>query len=112
MRTEVLRVSMLSLHGHNRISLNFRFWEGAQVLDAGSYSNIHFLTRFIYRCHFGEREVVFVGFSDNQDSADGNLQISLDRVRCGGKNCYNAGRYRAQGGLSGNRFGRGPSCRV
>ena len=37
MRTEVLRVSMLSLHGHNRISLNFRFWEGAQVLDAGCW---------------------------------------------------------------------------
>ena len=56
MRTEDLRVAMLSLHGHNRISLNFRFWEGAQVLDAGSYSNIRFLTRFIYRCHFeGER---------------------------------------------------------
>lgn len=112
MRTEGLRVAMLSLHGHNRISLNFRFWEGAQVLDAGSYSNIRFLTRFIYRCHFEGREVVFVGFSDSQDSADGNLQISLDRARCAGENCYNAGRYRAQGGLSGNQFGRGTSCRV
>ena len=112
MRTEGLRVAMLSLHGHNRISLNFRFWEGAQVLDAGSYSNIRFLTRFIYRCHFEGREVVFVGFSDSQDSVDGNLQISLDRARCAGENCCNAGRYRAQGGLSGNRFGRGASGRV
>ncbi len=112
MRTEDLRVAMLSLHGHNRISLIFRFWEGAQVLDAGPYSNIRFLTRFIYCGHFGGREVVFVGFSDSQDSADGNLQISLDRARCGGENCYNSGRYRAQGGLSGNRFGRGASGRV
>jgi phosphate transport system substrate-binding protein len=105
MRTDDLRVVMLSLHVHNQISLTFRFWEGAQVLDAGSYSNIRFLTRFIYRCHFEGREVVFVGFSDSQDSADGNLQISLDRARRAGDNCYNAGRNRAQGGLSGNRFG-------
>ena len=112
MRTEGLRVAMLSLHGHNRISLNFRFWDGAQVLDAGSYSNIRFLTRFIYRGHFEGREVVFVGFSDSQDSVGGNLQISLDRARREGDNCYNSGRYRAQGGLSGNRFGREASGRV
>ena len=85
MRTDDLRVAMLSLHVHNQISLTF---------------------------HFEGREVVFVGFSDSQDSADGNLQISLDRARCAGENCYNAGRYRAQGGLSGNRFGRGASGRV
>lgn len=105
MRTDDLRVAMLSLHVHNQISLIFRFWEGAQVLDAGSFSNIRFLTRFIYLCHFEGREVVFVGFSDSQDSADGNLQISLDCARRAGDNCYNAGRNRAQGGLSGNRFG-------
>ena len=87
MRTDDLRVAMLSLHVHNQISLTFRFWEGAQVLDAGSYSNIRFLIRFIYRCHFEGREVVFVGFSDSQDSADGNLKISLDRARRAGNNC-------------------------
>ena len=59
----------------------------------------------------GER-LFFVGFSDSQDSVDGNLQISLDCARCAGENYYNAGRYLAQGGLSGNRFGRGASGRV
>lgn len=44
MRTEDLRVEMLSLHGYNRMSLIFRILEGAQVLNADSYSNVRFLT--------------------------------------------------------------------
>jgi phosphate transport system substrate-binding protein len=81
MRTEDLRVAMLSLHSYNRMSLIFRFLEGAQVLDAESYSNVRFLTWLIQSGYFERREVVFVGFSDSQGSPDGNLRISLDRAR-------------------------------
>lgn len=57
MRTEDLRVAMLSLHGYIRMSLIFRFLEGAQVLDAESYSNVRFLTRLIHSGYFERREV-------------------------------------------------------
>tara|TARA_B110000090_G_scaffold94996_1_gene107118 strand:+ start:1520 stop:2110 length:591 start_codon:yes stop_codon:yes gene_type:complete len=57
MCTEDLRVAMLSLYGYNRMSLIFRFLEGAQVLDVESYSNVRFLTRLIHSGYFERREV-------------------------------------------------------
>ena len=57
MCTEDLRGAMLSLYGYNRMSLIFRFLEGAQVLDVESYSNVRFLTRLIHSGYFERREV-------------------------------------------------------
>ena len=81
MRTEDLRQAVLNLNGYERMSLAFRFLEGTQIMDADSQSNLQFLKRLFVAGYFEGRDVMFVGFSDSQGSADGNLQISLDRAR-------------------------------
>jgi phosphate transport system substrate-binding protein len=81
MRTEDLRQAVLNLNGYERISLAFRFLEGTQIMDTGSQANFQFLKRLFVGGYFEGRKVLFVGFSDSQGSADGNVQISLDRAR-------------------------------
>ena len=81
MRTEDLRLAVLNLNGYERMSLAFRFLEGTQIVDADSQSNLQFLKRLFVAGYFEGRDVMFVGFSDSQGSAEGNVQISLDRAR-------------------------------
>ena len=81
MRTEDLRLAVLNLNGYERMSLAFRFLEGTQIMDADSQSNLQFLKRLFVAGYFEGRDVMFVGFSDSQGSAEGNVQISLDRAR-------------------------------
>lgn len=81
MRTEDLRLAVLNLNGYERLSLTFRFLGGTQIMNADSQSNLQFLKRLFVAGYFEGRDVMFVGFSDSQGSADGNVQISLDRAR-------------------------------
>jgi phosphate transport system substrate-binding protein len=50
-------------------------------MDADSLSNLQFFKHLLVDGYFEGRNIMFVGFSDSQGSADGNVQISLDRAR-------------------------------
>ena len=81
MRTKDLRQAVLKLNGYERMSLAFHFLEGTQIMDADSLSNLQFFKHLFVDGYFEGRNIMFVGFSDSQGSADGNVQISLDRAR-------------------------------
>ena len=81
MRTKDLRQAVLKLNGYERMSLAFHFLEGTQIMDADSLSNLKFFKHLFMDGYFERRNIMFVGFSDSQGSADGNVQISLDRAR-------------------------------
>jgi phosphate transport system substrate-binding protein len=81
MRTKDLRQAVLKLNGYERMSLAFHFLEGMQIMDAESLSNLQFFKHLFAGGYFEGRNIMFVGFSDSQGSADGNVQISLDRAR-------------------------------
>ncbi|MGB0799353.1 MAG: OmpA family protein, partial [Planktomarina sp.] len=61
--------------------LTFRFLDGTRFLDEGSQSNLGFLASLLKDGRFSGRDIIFAGFSDSQGSAEGNLQISLDRAQ-------------------------------
>ena len=50
-------------------------------MDADSLSNLQFFKHLFVGGYFEGLNIMFVGFSDSQGSADGNVQISLDRAR-------------------------------
>ena len=81
MRTKDLRQAVLKLNGYERMSLAFHFLEGVQIMDTDSLSNLQFFKHLLVDGYFKGRNVMFVGFSDSQGSADGNVQISLGRAR-------------------------------
>ncbi|MGB1235337.1 MAG: phosphate ABC transporter substrate-binding/OmpA family protein [Planktomarina sp.] len=81
MRATDLREAVRGLYGHGRLSLTFRFLDGTRFLDEGSQSNLGFLASLLKDGRFSGRDIIFAGFSDSQGSAEGNLQISLDRAQ-------------------------------
>ncbi len=63
-----------------RLSTSFRFEAGAARLDAQSRSNVQQLAHAIEAGIYDGRRLVFVGFSDGEGPAEGNLRIAQQRA--------------------------------
>ncbi|MCG7623812.1 MULTISPECIES: phosphate ABC transporter substrate-binding/OmpA family protein [unclassified Epibacterium] len=63
-----------------RLTLTFRFEAGSSRPDAQSRSNIDLLAREIEAGIYDNKRLVFVGFSDGEGPAEGNLAIALKRA--------------------------------
>lgn len=64
-----------------RLSTSFRFEPGQTRLDAQSRSNVQQLASAMEAGIYDGRKLVFVGFSDGEGPADGNLRIARDRAQ-------------------------------
>lgn len=64
-----------------RLSTSFRFEAGAARLDAQSRSNVQQLAHAIEAGLYDGRSLVFVGFSDGEGPAEGNLRIAQERAQ-------------------------------
>jgi phosphate transport system substrate-binding protein len=69
-----------AMQGAERLSLTFRFEDGARTLDAASRDNLLDLVRLVDMGTFDGQELVFVGFSDGSGPAEANLALSRDRA--------------------------------
>ncbi len=63
-----------------RLTTSFRFEAGSAQLDAQSRSNVQQLARALEAGVYDGRALVFVGFSDGQGPAAGNLRIAGQRA--------------------------------
>ena len=63
-----------------RLSTSFRFEPGSARLDAQSRSNVQQLARALEAGEYDGRTLTFVGFSDGQGPASGNLEIAGKRA--------------------------------
>ncbi|MCP4205855.1 MAG: OmpA family protein [Shimia sp.] len=68
------------LSGMKRLSTSFRFQTGSTKLDAQSRSNVQQLARALEAGMYDARSLYFVGFSDGEGPATGNLQIAERRA--------------------------------
>jgi phosphate transport system substrate-binding protein len=67
--------------GARRLSLNFRFGEGAAVLDNKAVEDIERLTRFMSAPRQGGHELLLIGFADRSEATPYlALSLSNDRV--------------------------------
>lgn len=69
-----------SLRAMRRLTTSFRFEAGSARLDAQSRSNVQQLARSLEAGSYDGRRLVFVGFSDGQGPAAGNLEIARRRA--------------------------------
>lgn len=76
---ELQRLST-ALDGTERLTLSYRFETGGTRLDAQSRSNIDLLATEIERGRFDGRALHFVGFTDGQGAAAGNLRLARRRA--------------------------------
>ena len=76
---EIQRMIAALLQG-DRLTLTFRFRDGSSELDPQSQSNVRRLSDAIWRGDFDGKELVFVGFTDGDGAADGNLRLSQRRA--------------------------------
>ncbi len=68
------------LGGMKRLTTSFRFEAGSARLDAQSRSNVVQLAHDLEQGRFDARQMIFVGFSDGQGSAEANMEIALSRA--------------------------------
>ncbi len=69
-----------ALAGGERLTLTFRFEDGAAILDAPSRSNVRQLGEAILSGVFADHDLLFAGFTDSQGPAEANLRLSLRRA--------------------------------
>lgn len=75
-----LKAIVARLSNHKRLTTTFRFRPGVSALDPQSQSNAQQLARALELGTYDERELVFVGFSDGEGSAEANRSIALRRA--------------------------------
>ena len=63
-----------------RLSLTFRFDEGAEGLDAASLLHARYLAEGIEEGRFDGQSLTLIGFSDGEGGADENRALSLGRA--------------------------------
>jgi len=63
-----------------RLTVTFRFETGSTKLDAQSRGNVILLARLLEAGYFGDRELMFVGFSDGEGDAAVNRKIAKRRA--------------------------------
>ena len=76
-----LRAMIETLRPYARLTISFRFETGSSRLDAQSRSNVAQLARGIEAGLYDTRALMFVGFSDGEGPATGNLRIARARAR-------------------------------
>ncbi|MHA6265577.1 phosphate ABC transporter substrate-binding/OmpA family protein [Aliiroseovarius sp. CAU 1755] len=69
-----------SFDGKDRLSITFRFEGGSTLLNAPSRSNVALLAKALESGRFDGGELVFVGFSDGQGTAEQNLSLARKRA--------------------------------
>ncbi|KKM07322.1 hypothetical protein LCGC14_1735100 [marine sediment metagenome] len=65
----------------SRLTITFRFEDGASTLDPQSRSNVVLLADALERGVFEGRTLVFIGFSDGQGPAGTNRRLSRERAK-------------------------------
>ena len=75
-----LQTMVSALSPLKRLTTTFRFEPGSARLDAQSRSNVLQLALLLELGQFDTRRLVFVGFSDGQGPASGNMEIALRRA--------------------------------
>ncbi|MGI3164253.1 phosphate ABC transporter substrate-binding/OmpA family protein [Pseudooceanicola sp. 200-1SW] len=75
-----LQRMVTTLTGMKRLTTSFRFRAGSTRLDAQSLSNVRMMARALESGQFDGREVLLIGFSDGDGSAEANLRISAERA--------------------------------
>lgn len=78
---QVLQKMTRTLADMKRLTTSFRFEPGATRLDAQSRSNVQQLARALEAGRYDGRRLIFVGFSDGQGPASGNLKIARERAK-------------------------------
>lgn len=68
------------MDGTSRLTLGFRFETGGSRLDAQSRSNVEILGAELETGRFDGRTLIFVGFSDGDGAAAGNLRLARRRA--------------------------------
>lgn len=68
------------MRGNRRLTLAFRFRDGAVELDPQSRSNVELMADLLETGAFDDQRLVFVGFSDGQGPARANLALSRRRA--------------------------------
>lgn len=68
------------MDGADRLSLTFRFEDGASSLDAQSQDNLADLARLISAGQFRNERLILAGFSDGSGTAPANLALSVERA--------------------------------
>jgi phosphate transport system substrate-binding protein len=68
------------MHARVRISLTFRFANGTTALDTASAANLRLLAHDMRDGVYAGREVMLIGFSDGEGSADANRDLSAARA--------------------------------
>jgi phosphate transport system substrate-binding protein len=69
-----------TLDGTSRLTLSYRFETGGTRLDAQSRSNIELLATQLEQGRFAGKTVMFVGFTDGEGAAAGNLRLARRRA--------------------------------
>ena len=77
---EDVKAIVSRLSNHKRLTTTFRFRPGVSALDPQSQSNAQQLARALELGTYDGRELVFVGFSDGEGSAEANRTIALRRA--------------------------------
>jgi len=68
------------VQGQARLTLTFRFEEGAQALDAPSLLHARYLSTAIKEGRYQGQALTLVGFSDSEGNASENRRLSLGRA--------------------------------
>ena len=76
-----LQALVAAMTGTDRLSLTFRFEDGATELDATSRDNLDDLVRLIGSGNFAREQLTLVGFSDGSGAATDNQALSRDRAQ-------------------------------
>lgn len=77
--TELKRLTEL-MAGAERLSLTFRFEEGADELEAQSRDGLSELVKLMEIGRYRDQQLMLVGFSDGRGPAGANLDLSRDRA--------------------------------
>lgn len=68
------------LDGRKRLTTSFRFETGSSRPDAQSRANIAQLARALETGVYDSKQLIFIGFSDGEGAASGNLKIATKRA--------------------------------
>jgi phosphate transport system substrate-binding protein len=75
-----LKTLVGTMAGADRVSLTFRFQDGASALDANSQQNLADLAQLLEAGQFSDMDVILAGFSDGTGDATANLALAQERA--------------------------------
>jgi phosphate transport system substrate-binding protein len=75
-----LKALVRGLEGGVRLTYTFRFRDGTAELDPQSLSNVSLLASSLEAGTYDDHPLVFIGFSDGNGGAEGNLRLARERA--------------------------------